>query len=59
MKKDYQVYRSHHNNKFIGWKVGEAKRDKNNNIVDVKDIALFYNPHAKEHAERFVDDLEF
>ena len=60
MKKDYQVYKKHYNNKFIGWQVGEGKRDKNDIIVDVKEIALFYNPNAKEHAERFVDSvLEF
>jgi hypothetical protein len=60
MKKEYQVYKRHHNNKFIGWEVGYYRRNKKDGeIKDVVVVATFYNPHAKEHAERFVDDLEF
>lgn len=62
MKIEYQVYKRHHNNKFVGWGVGYERFKKKEGklvVTSLVTVATFYGRKAKEWAEHFIDVLEF
>lgn len=62
MKIEYQVYKRHHNGKFIGWEVGYEKyRGKKGKVVitGLVPMATFYGRKAKQWADHFVAVLKF
>lgn len=62
MKINYQVYKRHHNNKFIGWEVGYERFKKKEGKVVVTAlvaVATFYGNKAKKSAVNFASILSF
>lgn len=55
----YQVYRRHHDGKFIGWSVGKYRKgDEKFGAYSIEKVAEFYGKKAKtyatEHREKLI-----
>ena len=53
MKKNYELYKTHYNDKFIGWEVGYLRR-----TLNLTKVATFYGRYAKKNTEEFINQLK-